>query len=161
MREGPGCSESEISVPLRVAARIPYFSPGEETGWGSALQHILYQGRAIQSDSLEPTLSWNVLIMDSRQCVCSFEGLLQAQGYLMGSWPSRGSLAGSISAWGLHRTSRLERYARGIVLPVLDGACSWYTGVFESPFRGTSQIGFGGSWGMPSRHVYKIFIDHK
>ncbi|WP_447962516.1 PD-(D/E)XK nuclease family protein [Nitrospira sp. Ecomares 2.1] len=111
MRDGPGGSESEISVPLRMAerGRIPYFSPGEETGQESRLRHLL-QGRAIQTDSLVPSFWWN-LLRQGLKAVSALERTSSGGGSFDGIMAVEGDHWQNLLSRGLSPTA-LERYAQ-------------------------------------------------
>ncbi len=111
MREVPGCSESEISVPLRVAerVRIPYFSPGEETGQETRLRYLL-QGRAIQTDSLEPSFWWK-LFRHGLKAVAALEKTSIGAGSFDGIMAVEGVHWQELLSRGLSPTA-LERYAQ-------------------------------------------------
>jgi len=107
----PGCSESEISVPLRVGerGRIPYFSPSEETGQETRVRYLL-QGREIHTDSLEPSFWWKLFRHGLKAVAAlertstgaeSFDGIMAVEGAHWQDLLSRGL-----------SPSALERYAQ-------------------------------------------------
>ena len=111
MGDGPGCSESELSVPLRVAerARIAYFSPGEETRQETRLRHLL-QGRLIQTASLEPSLWWT-LFRHGLHAVSALERTSTGAGSFDGIMAVEGAHWQDLLSRGLSPTA-LERYAQ-------------------------------------------------
>ncbi|MDR4462259.1 MAG: exodeoxyribonuclease V subunit gamma [Nitrospirales bacterium] len=111
MREVPGCSDSEISVPLRLAerVRIPYFSSAEETEQETRLRHLL-QGQAIQSDSLAPSLWWKILL-HGLKAVSALEGTSSGGGSFDGIMAVEGPHWWDLMSRGLSPTA-LEHYAQ-------------------------------------------------
>jgi ATP-dependent helicase/nuclease subunit B len=109
--DAPGGSESEISVPLRVAerVRIPYFSPGEETEQETRVRYLL-QGRWIQTDSLEPSFWWK-LFRHELKAVAALEGTSTGAGSFDGIMAVEGDHWQELLSRGLSPTA-LERYAQ-------------------------------------------------
>ncbi len=159
MREGPGCSESEISVPLRVAERlrIPYFSPGEETGWETRVRHLL-QGRAIQPDSLEPTLWWK-LFDHGFKAVSALERTSSGAGLFDGIMAVEGDHWQDLLSRGLSPTA-LERYAQCPFRYWMEHVLRTRN-VREPLSRDIPNRVWGELGHAILRHVYQYLIDHK
>ncbi|MEO8324765.1 MAG: PD-(D/E)XK nuclease family protein [Nitrospirota bacterium] len=158
MRDGPGCSESEISVPLRVAerGRIPYFSPGEETGQETRLRHLI-QGRAIQTDSLEPSFWWNVL-RQGLKAVSALERTSSGGGSFDGIMSVEGDHWQDLLSRGLSPTA-LERYAQCPFRYWMEHVLRTRN-VREPLSRDIPSRVWGELGHAILRHVYQYLIDH-
>ncbi|MCB9775863.1 MAG: exodeoxyribonuclease V subunit gamma [Nitrospiraceae bacterium] len=159
MKEVPDCSGSEISVPLRLAerVRIPYFSPGEETGQETRLRYLL-QGRSIQIDSREPSFWWE-LFRHGLKAVAALEKTSTGAGSFDGIMAVEGAHWQELLSRGLSPTA-LERYAQCPFRYWMEHALR--TRNVREPI---SREMPGRVWGELGhailRHVYRYLIDHK
>ncbi|GJL60263.1 MAG: hypothetical protein NPIRA03_31200 [Nitrospirales bacterium] len=159
VRDVPGCSESEISVPLRVAERvgIPYFSPGEETRQETRLRYLL-QGRAIQTDSLEPSFWWK-LFRHGLKAVASLERTSTGAGSFDGILGVEGAHWQDLLSRGLSPTA-LERYAQCPFRYWMEHGLR--TRNLREPISRDIPSRIWGELGHAIlRHVYQYLIDHK
>ncbi|MGP0593939.1 PD-(D/E)XK nuclease family protein [Nitrospira sp. T9] len=159
MRDVPGCSEQVMSVPLRVAERVrlPYFSPGEETGQETRLRYLL-QGRAIQTASLEPSFWW-ILFRHGFKSVAALEKTSTGAGSHDGMMAVEGAHWQELLSRGLSPTV-LERYAQCPCRYWMEHAL--HTRNVREPISREMPSRVWGELGHTIlRHVYRYLIDHQ
>lgn len=159
VRDVPGCSESEISVPLRVAerVRIPYFSPGEETGQETRLRHLL-QGGAIQTDSLDLSFWWK-LFDHGFNAVSALERTSPGGGAFDGIMAVEGPHWQDLLSRGLSPTA-LEHYAQCPFRYWMEHALDTRN-VREPISRDIPNRAWGELGHAILRHVYHYLIDRE